>query len=182
MLPPNQSEVDDLIRLDLGYIPDIDINDFKLEISGDVKNKLDLTYEEFLALGLGTVTDNFHCVTGWSKLNAKWEGVLASKIIEKAMPAKNAKFVLIYSYDGYSTNTKLEDFSAKNSIFAIKYMDNILKKENGYPVRLVISSKYAYKSAKWVRKIIFLSREELGYWEQRGYSNSADPFKEERYS
>ena len=88
----------------------------------------------------------------------------------------------IYSYDGYSTNTTLKDFSSKNSIFAIKYMDNILEKENGYPVRLVISSKYAYKSAKWVRKIIFRSTEELGYWEKRGYSNNADPFKEERYS
>lgn len=182
MLPPNQSGVDDLIRLDLGVIPEIDINKYRLELRGDIKNKVDLSFNDFSNLGYISIADDFHCVTGWSKLGAVWEGVSAQKIIELAVPSKDAKYVLISSYDGYSTNIGIKDFSLKNSIFAVKYMEKQLKPENGFPVRYVLPVKYAYKSAKWVKRVDFLDKEELGFWEKRGYSNNADPLKEERYS
>jgi DMSO/TMAO reductase YedYZ molybdopterin-dependent catalytic subunit len=52
----------------------------------------------------------------------------------------------------------------------------------GYPVRLVVPSKYAYKSALWVVKVRFTRGKELGFWERRGYSDRADVWKNDRFS
>ncbi len=182
MIPPNQKKVDELIQLDLGYIPDIGIDDYRLTINGLVDNPLVLTYQDVVNMANDKVIDDFHCVTGWTKESAEWEGVLSKKIVSIVNPNKNAKYVLIGSYDGYTTNVGIDFFVKDKSILAIKYGGETLSPEHGYPLRLVISDKYAYKSAKWVKVITFLDKEELGYWEKRGYSNGADPFKEERYA
>lgn len=182
MIPPNQKQVNDLIRLDLGYIPEMDIKDYRLTVNGDVENTKVFTYEEILNIGTDKITDDFHCVTGWTKESNVWEGILTKKIVDIVKPDPLAKYILIGSYDGYTTNIDVNFFLKDNSILAIKHDGNIIKKEHGYPLRLIIPDKYAYKSAKWVKVITFLKKEEFGYWEKRGYSNSADPFKEERYS
>ena len=182
MIPPNQNKVEDLIQLDLGYIPDVGIEDYRLAVKGLVDNPTVLTYKDIVKIGSDKVIGDFHCVTGWTKESAEWEGVLSKKIVAEAKPRKDAKYVLIGSYDGYTTNIDAGLLLKDNSILAIKYGGKVLKPEHGFPVRLVIPDKYAYKSAKWVKTITFLDKEELGYWEQRGYSNSADPFKEERYA
>ena len=182
MIPPNQNKVDDLIQLDLGYIPDINIEDYRLTINGFVGTSVILTYADIVNIGNDKVIDDFHCVTGWTKESAEWKGVLSKKIAALVKPHKYAKYVLIGSYDGYTTNVGIDFLLKDNSILAIKYDGEVLTPEHGFPARLVIPDKYAYKSAKWVKTITFLDKEELGYWEQRGYSNGADPFKEERYA
>ena len=182
MIPPNQNKVDDLIQLDLGYVPDVDIADYRLTIKGLVDNPAVLTYEDIVKIGNDKVIDDFHCVTGWTKESAEWEGVLSKKLAAIVKPHKNAKYVLIGSYDGYMTNIDTDFLLKDNSIIAVKYGGKVLTPEHGFPARLVIPDKYAYKSAKWVKTVTFLDKEELGYWEQRGYSNGADPFKEERYA
>ena len=182
MIPPNQNKVEDLIQLDLGYVPDVDIADYRLTIKGLVDNPAVLTYEDIVKIGNDKVIDDFHCVTGWTKESAEWEGVLSKKLAAIVKPHKNAKYVLIGSYDGYMTNIDKDFLLKDNSIIAVKYGGKVLTPEHGFPARLVIPDKYAYKSAKWVKTITFLDKEELGYWEQRGYSNGADPFKEERYA
>ena len=182
MIPPNQKKVEDIIQLDLGYIPDVGIDDYRLTINGTVKNPTVFTYDDIIKMGNDKVIDDFHCVTGWTKESAEWEGVLSKKLADAVKPLKDAKYVLIGSYDGYTTNVDTDFLLKDNSIFALKYAGKILTREHGFPLRLVIPDKYAYKSAKWVKVITFLDKEELGYWEQRGYSNGADPFKEERYA
>jgi DMSO/TMAO reductase YedYZ molybdopterin-dependent catalytic subunit len=182
MIPPNQKKVDELIQLDLGYIPDVSISDYRLTINGMVMNPLVLTYQDVLNMANDKVIEDFHCVTGWTKESAEWEGVLSKKIAAEVKPGKNAKYVLLGSYDGYTTNVGIDFFTKDNSILATKYGGEILSREHGYPLRMVIPDKYAYKSAKWVKVITFLDTEEFGYWEKRGYSNVADPFKEERYA
>lgn len=182
MIPPNQKKVSELIQLDLGQIPELNIEDYRLSISGDVLNPAVLNYRDIEALGEDEVIDDFHCVTGWTKESVKWEGVLTKKIVDMVNPRQDAKYVLVSSYDGYTTNVDIDFFLKDNSLLAIKHAGKILTPEHGFPVRLVIPDKYAYKSAKWVNSIQFLNKEELGYWEKRGYSNSADPFKEERYA
>jgi DMSO/TMAO reductase YedYZ molybdopterin-dependent catalytic subunit len=182
MIPPNQKKVDELIQLDLGYIPDVSVDDYRLTINGLVDNPLVLAYQDIATMANDKVIDDFHCVTGWTKESAAWEGVLTKKIAAQVKPDKKAKYILIGSYDGYTTNVGIDFFIKDNSILAIKYGGETLSREHGYPLRLVISDKYAYKSAKWVKVITFLDKEELGYWEKRGYSNGADPFKEERYA
>ena len=182
MIPPNQKKAEDLLRLDLGYIPDVSIADYRLTVQGLVENPAVFTYEDIVKIGNDKVTDDFHCVTGWTKESAEWEGALSQKLAAIVKPIKNAKYVLIGSYDGYTTNVDADFLLKDNSIFALKYAGKILTPEHGFPVRLVIPDKYAYKSAKWVKTVTFLDKEELGYWEQRGYSNGADPLKEERYA
>ena len=182
MIPPNQKKVEDLLRLDLGYIPDVSIADYRLTVQGMVENPAVFTYEDIVKIGNDKVTDDFHCVTGWTKESAEWEGALSQKLAAIVKPIKNAKYVLIGSYDGYTTNVDADFLLKDNSIFALKYAGKILTPEHGFPLRLVIPDKYAYKSAKWVKTVTFLDKEELGYWEQRGYSNGADPLKEERYA
>ena len=182
MIPPNQKKAEDLLRLDLGYIPDVSIADYRLTVQGLVENPAVFTYEDIVKIGNDKVTDDFHCVTGWTKESAEWEGALSQKLAAIVKPLKNAKYVLIGSYDGYTTNVDADFLLKDNSIFALKYAGKILTPEHGFPLRLVIPDKYAYKSAKWVKTVTFLDKEELGYWEQRGYSNGADPLKEERYA
>jgi DMSO/TMAO reductase YedYZ molybdopterin-dependent catalytic subunit len=182
MIPPNQKKAEDLLRLDLGYIPDVSIADYRLTVQGLVENPAVFTYEDIVKIGNDKVTDDFHCVTGWTKESAEWEGALSQKLAAIVKPIKNAKYVLIGSYDGYTTNVDADFLLKDNSIFALKYAGKILTPEHGFPLRLVIPDKYAYKSAKWVKTVTFLDKEELGYWEQRGYSNGADPLKEERYA
>ena len=182
MIPPNQKKAEDLLRLDLGYIPDVSIADYKLTVQGLIENPAVFTYEDIVKIGNDKVTDDFHCVTGWTKESAEWEGALSQKLAAIVKPIKNAKYVLIGSYDGYTTNVDADFLLKDNSIFALKYAGKILTPEHGFPLRLVIPDKYAYKSAKWVKTVTFLDKEELGYWEQRGYSNGADPLKEERYA
>jgi DMSO/TMAO reductase YedYZ molybdopterin-dependent catalytic subunit len=182
MIPPHQKIADELIRLDLGQIPEINIKDYRLAVSGDILNPVVLTYGDIADMGKDKVIGDFHCVTGWTKESAEWEGILTKKIAAMVNPGQDAKYVLIGSYDGYTTNVDIDFFLRDNSLLAIKYGGKTLTPEHGFPVRLVIPDKYAYKSAKWVNAIKFLKKEDLGYWEKRGYSNSADPFKEERYA
>ncbi|MHB1679151.1 MAG: molybdopterin-dependent oxidoreductase [bacterium] len=182
MIPPHQRKVDELIQLDLGYVPEININDYRLTINGDIENPVIFTYDDIVNIGNDKVIDDFHCVTGWTLESAEWEGVLAKKIASMVKPLQDAKYVLIGSYDGYTTNVDIDFFLKDNSLLALKHNGNTLMPEHGFPVRLIIPDKYAYKSAKWIKVIKFLKKEELGYWEKRGYSNNADPFKEERYT
>ncbi len=182
MIPPHQKKVDELIRLDLGYIPEINVNDYRLSISGDIENPIVFTYSDIVNIGKDKVIDDFHCVTGWTKESNTWDGVLTKEIAKIVKPDLDVRYILIGSYDGYTANVDIDFFLKDNSLLALKHNGNTLTPEHGFPVRLIIPDKYAYKSAKWVKVIKFLKKEELGYWEKRGYSNNADPFKEERYT
>jgi DMSO/TMAO reductase YedYZ molybdopterin-dependent catalytic subunit len=154
--------------------------DFRVE--GLVQNPVRLSYEEFLKLPKAVDVSDFHCVTGWSRLDNKWEGVLFKTICDLVKPLKEAKYVTIVCEDEYTTSLPLEDLLDPDVLLAYRLDDKPLPTEHGGPLRLVVPKKYAYKSAKWVRKLRFTKEQELGFWENRGYSNTADPWKEERYA
>ncbi|MFQ6084923.1 MAG: molybdopterin-dependent oxidoreductase [Candidatus Bathyarchaeia archaeon] len=151
-------------------------------VEGLVKNPVRLRYEEFLRLPKVVSISDLHCVTGWSKLDNKWEGVAFKTISDLVGPLKGARYVTAVAEADYATSLPLEDLLDGDVLLAYRLDDEPLKPEHGGPLRLVVPKKYAYKSAKWVRKLKFTERLELGYWEKRGYSNSADPWKEERYA
>lgn len=182
-IPPGQHEVDRIPILDLGklYYP-IDKNKYTLEITGLVENKITLNYEDLLKLPAVELFCDLHCVTTWSKLSTTWKGIETKTIYELAKVKKEAKYVMAYSYDGYSTNIPLEYFLKEDSIIAYQYEGNDIPHAYGGPVRLVIPSLYYWKSAKWLNKIVFMENNIKGYWEERGYHITGDPWKEERYS
>jgi DMSO/TMAO reductase YedYZ molybdopterin-dependent catalytic subunit len=125
---------------------------------------------------------DFHCVEGWSVLNCKWEGVLFKDIVALVKPRSTAKFVTFECADGYTTSLTLEELSGDDILLVYKLDGKELEVGYGFPLRLVVPSKYAYKSALWVTRMKFASKKELGYWEQRGYSDTADVWKNDRFT
>jgi len=154
---------------------------WKLKISGLVENPLELTWKEFLALPHTTMTSDFHCVTTWSRYDNTWEGIHIREILQRAKPLPAAKFVLAHSWTGYSTNMPLESLDDDDVMIVFKHDGEDLAPDHGGPVRLIVPKLYAYKSAKWLDELEFMERDHPGFWEQRGYHNRANPWKEERY-
>ncbi len=181
-LPPHQRLVTDFPVLHFGRVPESDERTWDFRVEGLVQNPIKLTYDDFLALDKTVDVSDFHCVTGWSRFDNKWSGVRFSDIAKLVKPKNNARFVTIGCDGGYTTSLPIEDMMEKDVLFAYIFDGKPLEPIHGGPLRLVVPKKYAYKSAKWVRKVMFTEEQELGFWEQRGYSNSADPWKEERYS
>jgi len=181
-VPPGQKITEEWPVLHYGTLPDIDISNWTFTISGLVEKERNLSYQEFMSLPEVRVFSDIHCVTGWSKLNNLWEGVSSSVIkgLVTILPA--AKFVLIHCAGGFTTNLSLDDFFQPDVLFAVKYNDEPLTPEHGYPVRLIVPRLYLWKSAKWVTGVEFREKNRLGFWESMGYHNHGDPWKEERYS
>ena len=181
-LPPNQRLTTYFPVLHFGKVPEFDSNTWDFQAGGLVENPIRLTYDEFLALEKTVDISDFHCVTGWSRFENKWEGVRFSDLAKLVKPESNARFVTIEADGGYTTSMPLSELMEPDVILAYAFEGKPLAPIHGGPLRLVVPKKYAYKSAKWVRKVVFTEEQELGFWEQRGYSDSADPWKEERYS
>ena len=180
-IPPNQKIVSKLPVLHIGSIPTFNPEEWVLDINGLVKNPVRLTYKDLMNLPRIVSLSDFHCVTGWSRLNNNWEGVSFKTVVDLVKPLKKAKYVTIEAEGKYSTSLPLKDLLEDNVLLAYNLDNKPLEPKHGGPLRLVVPKKYAYKSVKWVRKLRFTKEQELGYWEIRGYSNTADPWKEERY-
>ena len=168
--------------LDLGLQPDISLNDWRLEINGEVEHPVTLDWKEFIALPQCEDTSDFHCVTTWSKLNMNWGGVRLLDLAALVMPRETATHILCYGYDEYTTNIALEEALKPDVLLVHTIEGKPLPKEHGGPVRMITPQLYAWKGSKWINRIEFLSRNKLGFWEQRGYSNTAYPWRNDRYS
>jgi DMSO/TMAO reductase YedYZ molybdopterin-dependent catalytic subunit len=181
-LPPGQSEVNMLEVLQMDGVPEIKRDEWALEVYGEVQKPSKLSWSQFQELP-SIITDSpFHCVTGWTRLMNRWEGVRFSEIAKAANPTANAKYATIECYDKYTTSLPLETLLLDDVLFAFGLDGKELQPEYGGPLRLVVPEKYGYKSAKWVRRVKFTETQELGFWESRGYSNTADPWTEDRYA
>jgi len=181
-LPPGQKEVKGVPLRHIGSIPKFDPNTWRLEVHGEVEKPATFRFEDLKAEPSVISVSDFHCVEGWSVLNNKWEGVSFKTIVQIVKPKENAKYVTFECDDGYTTSLPLSDLLEDNVLLAYKLDDKPLPPERGGPLRLIVPQKYAYKSPMWLRRIKFTSMQELGYWESRGYSNTADPWKEERHT
>ncbi|MFX0064136.1 MAG: sulfite oxidase-like oxidoreductase [Candidatus Hermodarchaeota archaeon] len=184
-LPPGQRLTKRFPILQAGNIPKISIKDWQLRIHGEVEKPLTLTYDELITLPSSRITCDIHCVTSWSKFDTNWEGVLFKEIIKLVQPKPTAKYVIFECADlggQFTTNVPLDVLLDEDVLLAYKYDDKPLETVHGGPVRGLVPKRYFYKSAKWVIGLKFVKEDEPGYWEKRGYSNSADPWKEDRYS
>jgi DMSO/TMAO reductase YedYZ molybdopterin-dependent catalytic subunit len=179
-IPPGQEAVKKIE--DMGGTPGIaTIETLRLHIKGEVDKPLALSYKDLLALDQVQLTCDVHCVTGWTLLDSRWSGVRLSTIMHLAKIRKEAKFVIFEAYGGYTTNLPIAEARKENVILAHSFFGQKLPKEHGGPLRGLVPDRYFYKSAKWLEGIKFTVKDEPGYWERNGYSNSADPWKEERY-
>lgn len=181
-LPPGQHLVTDFPVLDLGGNVDVSLDSWRLKIDGEVENPVELTWGEFGALEQFTDTCDFHCVTTWSQYDMEFSGVAFFTLSELVKPKTEAKFVLLECYDGFTTSLTLEAMLDDDVMIAHSWSGKPLSPEHGWPARVLVPKLYAWKSPKWIRQIRFSTEDELGYWEKRGYSNTADPFTNDRFS
>jgi len=181
-VPPGQRLTEKWPTLHYGTVPDIIISQWVFTISGLVEQERRLNYQQFMSLPRVKVFSDIHCVTSWSKLDNLWEGVGTSQIRKLVSILPEAKFVMVHSAGGFTTNLSLTDFFQPDVLFVIKHNNEPLTPEHGYPLRLVVPRLYFWKSAKWVTGVEFIAEDRPGFWESHGYHNHGDPWQEERYS
>lgn len=181
-LPPGQHLVRDWPVLDLGVQPRIPLERWRLDVDGAVETPVSWDWETFKAQKQTQEVTDIHCVTTWSRYDNRWEGVATRDLLDIVMPKMEATHVMLYSHDGYTTNLALEDFAAEDALVVHSWEGQPLAREHGGPVRLVVPHLYFWKSAKWLKRIEFRTADKRGFWEENGYHNHADPWKEERYS
>jgi DMSO/TMAO reductase YedYZ molybdopterin-dependent catalytic subunit len=187
-LPPSQKPIKHHLRWGKDHptigvpVPKIDLESWTLVVDGEVEKPLRLSWSDIQKLPKVESVSDFHCVEGWSVLSCRWEGILFKCIVDLAKPKENAKFVSFQCADGYTTSLSLEELLKDNVLLAYKLDGKFLQEGLGAPLRLVVPDKYGYKSAMWLIRIKFTSKKELGYWESRGYSDSADVWKNDRFA
>jgi DMSO/TMAO reductase YedYZ molybdopterin-dependent catalytic subunit len=181
-IPIGQIETKKWPVLDLGIQPEIPLNEWQLTVDGAVEHSVQLNWNDFMALPQSDDVSDFHCVTTWSKLNMHWLGVRFMDLAALVQPKETATHILCYSYDDYTTNIALEEALKPDVLLVHTYEGKPLPKEHGGPVRMITPQLYAWKGAKWITRIEFLTGNKLGFWEERGYSNTAYPWRNDRYS
>lgn len=182
-LPPGQYLTEKFPVLHYGSVPRFDPHTWDFKIWGLVENPIRLTWDEFLKLPTAQTVVDIHCVTRWSKLDTRWEGVSWSWVMETVKPKAEAKFVMAHCEYGFTANVPLQDLlDDKDVMLAYKYDDKPLEPDHGYPLRLLVPHLYFWKSAKWLRGIEFMEKDRPGFWEGYGYHMRGDPWTEERFS
>jgi DMSO/TMAO reductase YedYZ molybdopterin-dependent catalytic subunit len=187
-LPPGQRPIKKLLRWGIDHPgitrsnPKIDLKTYTLEICGEVEKPVTLDWQGIQRLPRVQSVSDFHCVEGWSVLDCRWEGVSFSQIVELVKPKTDAKYATFECADGYTTSLSMEELSIPDVLLAYGLNGEPLEVGIGFPLRLIVPGKYAYKSALWVTRIRFTSKKELGYWEKLGYSDTADVWKNDRFA
>jgi len=154
---------------------------FRLQVHGEVETPLSLSYAELLALPQTALAVDVHCVTGWSVMGAKVQGVSLSELAARAKVKPSARHVVFEAAHGYTSNVPLREALGPQVMVARELEGAALPRTHGGPLRAMVPHLYFWKSAKWLTGIRFVARDEPGYWETRGYHNHGDPWREERY-
>ena len=188
-LPVGQRQVHNWPVLDLGHVPDVPLDRWQLEITGLVEHPLRLGWQELLALPQVDDVSDFHCVTTWSRFDNHWRGVRFRTIAELVVPQDAVRFVSCAGYDTapgidipYTTNLPLARAVDEDVLLVHQWEGQPLPREHGGPCRMITPRLYAWKGTKWIRRIEFLADDRPGFWELRGYSNTAEPWFDDRYS
>jgi DMSO/TMAO reductase YedYZ molybdopterin-dependent catalytic subunit len=178
-LPPGQYLTHDFPVLSAGPTPRVPQDRWTFTVSTETGTEQSWTWDEFQKLPAEDVTVDIHCVTKWSKLATSWRGVSLDTIMADVETA--ADYAVVHSYGGYTTNMPLEDLLDGKAWVAYRYDGEDLHPEHGGPARLLVPHLYFWKSAKWVRGLRTVLEDEPGFWEEAGYHNYGDPWREQRY-
>lgn len=181
-LPPGQYLTEKWPVLHAGSVPKIDLEKWDLSVTGEVERDLTLTWEQLLELPSREVTVDIHCVTRWSRFDTTFKGVHWSELAKLVSPKPSARFVIAHAEQGFTSNMPIDAIEDENALIAYEADGDPLTPDHGWPVRLLVPSRYFWKSAKWLRGLELRSTDEPGFWERYGYHNDADFTKEQRYS
>jgi DMSO/TMAO reductase YedYZ molybdopterin-dependent catalytic subunit len=190
-LPPGQVLTDKFPVLHYGLIPPFDESHWDFRLWGLVEEEVRFSWQEFQQLPRKTVKMDVHCVTRWSKFDTLWEGVRLRTLIEAGLLKlkPEAHYVIQHAENNFTSNLPLEVVLSDNFLLATHYNGQPLTPEHGFPLRGVVGAiperkdlkdVYLWKGAKWLRSLEFSASDRKGFWEQVGYHNDADIWKEER--
>jgi len=191
-LPPGQSLTQKFPVLHYGPTPRFNPATWDFRVWGEVDEELRWNWEEFNRLPRTKLVMDIHCVTRWSKFDTEWEGVSLRTLVDQGFikPKPTAQFVMQHAEYGFTTNLSLEIMLSENFLLATHYQGEPLTPDHGYPLRGVVGHitqrgdltvPYFWKGAKWLRGLEFMRQDRRGFWEQAGYHNRADVWKEERF-
>ena len=191
-LPPGQSLTNRFPVLHYGPVPRFDPATWDLRAYGEVEEEKRWSWDEFNKLPRGKVTMDIHCVTRWSKFDTAWEGVSLKTLVDQGLLKlkPSAHFLLQHCEYGFTVNIPVEVALSPNFLLATHFNGEPLETDHGYPLRGVVGhitgtdykTPYLWKGGKWLRGLEFMSKDRLGFWEQAGYHNEADVWKEQRFS
>jgi DMSO/TMAO reductase YedYZ molybdopterin-dependent catalytic subunit len=180
-LPPGQYLTEKWPVLHAGTVPKTDLATWDFKVFGEVAEAVTLVYDELQALPQTEITTDIHCVTRWSRFDTSFTGVHWRELAKLVRPKPSAHFVLAHAEQGFTANVPLEALQDDNALIAWEADGEPLEPEHGWPLRLVVPSRYFWKSAKWLRGLELLSSDQPGFWERYGYHNDADYWQEQRY-
>jgi DMSO/TMAO reductase YedYZ molybdopterin-dependent catalytic subunit len=178
-LPPGQYAEPGFPVLTAGPTPRVEPELWSFRIDGMVASEREWSWDQFHELPSENVPCDIHCVTKWSKLGTSFSGVSLDVLLAEAGP--RASYAMAYSYGGYTTNLALDDLSGGKAWVVTEHEGEPLPREHGGPARLLVPHLYFWKSAKWVAGLRVMDHDEPGFWEENGYHNRGDPWKEQRY-
>ena len=180
-LPPGQYLTDKWPVLHSGTVPKTDLATWDFRVFGEVEEPLTVTWEELEQLPSRQVTVDIHCVTRWSRFDTRFTGVHWSELAKRVKPKPSAHYVVAHAEQGFTSNLPLEAIEADDALIAYEADGEPLTFDHGWPLRLMVPSRYFWKSAKWLRGLELRSSDQPGFWERYGYHNEADCSKEQRY-
>jgi DMSO/TMAO reductase YedYZ molybdopterin-dependent catalytic subunit len=180
-IPPRQAETRKWPVLHAGTVPNVQLAKWDFQIWGRIETERRWTWEELRRLPQTDVFADMHCVTRWSQLNMTWHGVTIKELLKDVTILPDAHFVLAHCEQGFTTNLPLADLLDDDTLLAWGANGAELTPDHGWPLRLVVPKLYAWKSAKWIRGLEFLTKDQPGYWERLGYHMRGNPWTEERY-
>jgi len=181
-LPPGQVLTERFPILHEGAVPQYDLADWSLRLFGTLAQPIELRYADLQALPQRTLRCDIHCVTRWSKFDTDWSGVHVRDLLQAFYITPTSAFVMAHADYNYQANLSLADLLHPDSLLATHYAGQPLTAQHGWPLRLVVAGRYFWKSAKWLRGLEFVDKEQPGFWEQNGFHLHADPFAEQRFS
>jgi DMSO/TMAO reductase YedYZ molybdopterin-dependent catalytic subunit len=180
-LPPGQYLTDKWPVLHAGSVPHTDLATWDFRVFGSVENEISLSYDELQELPQAEITVDIHCVTRWSRFDATFRGVHWRELAKVVTPGPEARFVVAHAEQGFTSNVPLAAIEDDDSLIAWEADGEPLTPDHGWPVRLVVPSRYFWKSAKWLRGLELRPNDRPGFWERYGYHNDADYWQEQRY-
>jgi len=183
-LPPGQYVQATMPILHYGPVPACNPQTWDIRVYGATQAAREhrWSWDGFMALPKTEIIADFHCVTKFSVLGITWLGVPAADVLRAVPPSAAATHVMVWADFGYGANLPIEVFAEPYTLLATHRDGRELTPEQGYPVRIVVPSRYGWKNVKWVRAIEYMIGDQRGFWEERGYHNNADPWREQRYS
>jgi DMSO/TMAO reductase YedYZ molybdopterin-dependent catalytic subunit len=180
-LPPGQYLTEKWPVLHAGTVPQTDLATWDFKVFGEVEEPLRLDYDGLQALPQTEITVDIHCVTRWSRFDSGFRGVHWRELARLVRPKPSARYVLAHAEQGFTANVPLQALEDDDALIAWEADGEPLDPEHGWPLRLVVPSRYFWKSAKWLRGLEVLSSDQPGFWERYGYHNDADLWQEQRY-